>query len=291
MRGGSIRRGFLARCEIEGGEGWGDIAPLDGYSRETFDEVAREINRAESSSLASIRCGLEFAGAECRARRAGQTLVEYLGGAPDLVEIATLWDAERRSSTAGTIKLKVAQLAGGEVTKIMAANPKTRFRLDANRAWNLAEALDFCRALDPARVEFVEEPLKDYAGYDAFNARSPVGFALDESLMHHQPEPWEQLRALVVKPSLHGLSCALKWIDWAYARGKYAVVSAMYESGVGIRHLAALAAAKTPGVAAGLDTYTRWEDDVASPRIDMQSGRMASGDHVTIDMSKLELVQ
>lgn len=287
MRGGSIRRGFLARCEIEGGEGWGDIAPLDGYSRETFDEVAREINRAESSSLASIRCGLDFAREACRTPPRKKTRVE----------IASLWDSdEQRTPASGTVKLKVGRnrLSNDveRVKRIMADNPQARFRLDANRAWGLDDALTFCRALDPARVEFVEEPLRDFSDYDAYNQASPVGFALDESLIEQSPRPWERLRALVVKPSLQGgLEKSLSLIDWAYQAGKYAVVSAMYESGVGIRHLAALASAKTPGVPAGLDTYARLLEDVASPRIDMQAGGMTTGDPYTIDMSKLELVR
>lgn len=292
MRDGLMRRGFLARCEMDGAEGWGDIAPLDGYSRETFDEVAREIHAGESSSLASIRSGLEFAEAECRAKLAGKTLMEYLEGREQDVEIATLWDAERRAPTGGTIKLKVSRLTSGEVARILADHPDARFRLDANRAWGLDEALAFCRAIDPTRVEFVEEPLRDCSDYDAFNNATPFGFALDESLVEQSPRAWPNLKALVIKPSLlGGLKKSIGLIDWAHGAGKYAVVSSMYESGVGIRHLAALAAAKTPDVPAGLDTYSRLLDDVVSPRLDMSEGFLATDVSFTIDMKKLELVR
>ena len=293
MRDGLMRRGFLARCEMDGAEGWGDIAPLDGYSRETFGEVARAIHAGESSSLASIRCGLEFAEAECRAKLAGKRFVEYLGGGAKRVEVATLSDGvENRTPKGGIIKLKVARRTSGEVTRIMAEHPEARFRLDANRAWGLDEALTFCRALDPARVEFMEEPLCDFSNYDAFNNATPVSFALDESLLEQSPRAWENLKALVIKPSLlGGLKKSIGLIDWAHGAGKYAVVSSMYESGVGIHHLAALAAAKTPDVPAGLDTYSRLLDDVVSPRLDMSEGFLATDVSFTIDMKKLELVR
>lgn len=293
MRDGSMRRGCLARCEMDGAEGWGDIAPLDGYSRESYDDVSREIHYAESSALASIRCGLEFAEAECRAKLAGTSLLDDLGGGAELVEVATLWNhAERRAPDGGTIKLKVGRMTGREVAKIMAEYPAARFRLDANRAWRLDEALAFCGAVDPARVEFVEEPLQDFSDYDAFNEQSPVGFALDESLVEQAPRAWANLKALVIKPSLlGGLTQAIAMIDWAYGAGKYAVVSAMYESGVGIRHLAALAAAKTPSVPAGLDTYSRLLDDVATPRIIINAGRMVTNEPYAVEMNKLELIR
>jgi O-succinylbenzoate synthase len=292
MRDGSLRRGFLVICKTDGADGWGEIAPLDGYSRESIAEVEREITRAGSSKLASIRCGMEFAEAACRAKLSGQSLVSYFGGGAENIQVATLvTGAERDIPKTGVIKLKVGKITGEAVAKLMADHPSARFRLDANRAWSLQDALTFCRAIDPARVEFVEEPLKNYSDYDAFNFQSPVGFALDESLMDYAPRDWNNLRALVVKPSLHGLNKSIELISWAYRAGKYAVVSAMYESGVGIRQLAALAAAKTPGVAAGLDTYSRLLGDVAMPRVAMHDGRMKTDTDFAVDLNKLELMQ
>lgn len=225
-------------------------------------------------------------------------MVDYFGGSVRNVEIARLLvsdetGGERPLPKKGTIKIKVGRKHIRDdverVKSIMAKHPEARFRFDANRAWCLDDALIFCRAVDSSRVDFVEEPLADVSDYDAFDAATPVGFALDESLMGLTPRGWANLKSLVIKPSLlGGIATSVRLIDWAYASGRYAVISAMYESGVGICHLAALAAAKTPGVAAGLDTYSVLADDVVTPRLEMDAGVLSVDVLRNIDMSKLE---
>jgi O-succinylbenzoate synthase len=57
-------------------------------------------------------------------------------------------------------------------------------------------------------------------------------------------------------------------VEWAQRRNADPVISASYESGVGLRMLVALAAAYSD-VPAGLSTYTRLADDVLRPRLSL----------------------
>ena len=74
-------------------------------------------------------------------------------------------------------------------------------------------------------------------------------------------------RAVVLKPVvLGGVRAALAWATAAEALGLVPVVSGAFESGVGMRHALALAAALGGGPA-GLDPYRRLAADVFDPRL------------------------
>ena len=145
-------------------------------------------------------------------------------------------------------------------------------RLDANRAWTLDEALEFARGIEGVRIEYLEEPLADPAGLEAFTRDSGVPVALDESLVGMAPESLEEHRyagAVVMKPAfLGGISRVLRLADRAVSLGMRPVVSSAYETGVGTAALVALAAGLGDGgVPAGLDTYRRLAGDVVEPRL------------------------
>jgi o-succinylbenzoate synthase len=284
------RRGLLVRCRMDDAEGWGEIAPLDGYSRETMAEVEREILSAESFISPSLKCGMDWAATALQ--QPGPT------GRQEGVEIARLIAHDQsviEAEPGSTVKVKVGRAELQQdikrVRQLMDDHPGIIFRLDANRAWSLEDAVTFARAVENERLAFIEEPLRDFAEYEVFDQQSPVGFALDESLVDYAPWPWRNLRALVIKPTLlGGFSVVDELIQWAFDHDRYAVISSMYESGVGIRRLAAMAAERTPDVPAGLDTYSRLAGDVLTPGITMQHGTIKLNDVWQVDMDKLEQI-
>jgi O-succinylbenzoate synthase len=173
-----------------------------------------------------------------------------------------------------------------------------RVRLDANRSWSMDETVQFCRGIEGLKIEFIEEPLNDVSAYATLEQQTDLPIALDESLVD-SPElldrSWKNLTALVIKPMRLGGRVSLnRLFQQARDRGVYCVISSMYESGVGIRALLALAAEKTPGIAAGLDTYGSLADDVVTPRLATCAGTMetkqANRQNWTVDMNKLERV-
>jgi O-succinylbenzoate synthase len=151
-----------------------------------------------------------------------------------------------------------------------------RLRLDANRAWGFEAAAEFARLVEGTGYEYVEEPLADPAGLARLARDRGVPVALDESLVGMEPGELERhryARAVVIKPTLlGGISHALQLADRATELGMTPVVSAAYETVVGMLALVALAAGIGGGaVPAGLDTYRQFAADVLRPPLDLSA--------------------
>jgi O-succinylbenzoate synthase len=210
---------------------------------------------------------------------------QLLGAAGPTISINALVPADetdaaaeaRRLAARGFRAVKV-KVGGGDletdVRRVRAVagalGPAVRLRLDANRAWTPAEAVSFFEALGGVPIEYIEEPLADPEALPSFAAETGRPVALDETTREHGPAVLEALApvaAVVLKPTLlGGLAATREWARAAREHDAMPVVSAAYESGVGLRLLAAQAAALSDAPA-GLSTYARLADDVLSPRL------------------------
>ncbi len=307
------REGVLIQCQQGHAEGWGEAAPLEGYSPDTLADTLRcipQLSNTKPDQLPpALRCGLDIAQTACRAAATGQSLYAVLGGTSPCVyvPIARLITGEADTATLNEenfrcVKFKVGRHTLAEdIRRIRAAldllPASVRVRLDANRAWGLAEARTFAEALPLNRIDYLEEPLRNVEECPTLAAETGIPLALDESLRDHTPATlmaWPGLKALVLKPSLlGGIRVCQTWRDWAARNGCACVISAMYESGVGIFALTALAAAWAPNIPAGLDTGAALLEDVITPRLLPSNGRIQlpindNEFYRTIDFSKLE---
>ncbi len=166
-------------------------------------------------------------------------------------------------------------------------------RLDANRAWDLDTAKEFAHLIKGIPIEYIEEPLRNPEELEDFRADTGLPYALDETL-HEIPPPanakevmdtllgarrslWFNARAWVWKPTLLHvpmLGPALHGLTQAES-GPRLVLSAAFESGVGIAALAQYAAAyMEPSLAAGLDTYSWLAEDVLTSPLPLTKGRV-----------------
>ena len=68
------------------------------------------------------------------------------------------------------------------LAEIIAACPAARLRIDANRSLTLDGAKRLFEGLDPARVEYLEEPLSLPLELPALHFATGLSIALDESL-------------------------------------------------------------------------------------------------------------
>ena len=145
--------------------------------------------------------------------------------------------------------------------------PDRKFRLDANRAWSLLEAVAFCRNAGREGIEFIEEPLKDICELANFIREVAFPVALDESLDHCDPEKFvftPGVEFIVIKPTIvGGIIKVLEWITRAQKDHKGIIISSVFESGVAGRMLANLAAFSP--LAAGLGTDSWLAQDLLSP--------------------------
>lgn len=317
----AVREGLLLALTGEAGAtGWGEAAPLPGFSREAMAEaeealvalagalpglhlappdvvaggrLAREVAEAPPS----VRAAVEVAAAAAWGAAHGRPLRHVLfPAAAARVALGALVaargeaaaEAARRGAAAGfrAVKLKVGRqdvAADAALVRAVRAalGPGVALRLDANRAWTLDEAFAFADAVPEGTVAYVEEPLADPAGLPALAARLPI--ALDETLGALTPADLEAHRyaaAVVLKPTVLGGPAALRaWVRAAQEHGLRPVLSAAFESGVGMQGLLAMAAAYA-AEPAGFDTYRWLTADVLAPRLAL--------DGPTADLEALE---
>lgn len=157
-------------------------------------------------------------------------------------------------------------------------DPQVRVRFDANRAWSLDEALAFASQLGGERVDYLEDPVRDPADLRAFCSRAAMPLALDESLDRLSEADAAALGAVawVIKPTLRGgIGATLRLAEAARAAGVRPVISSAFESGVGLRILAQLAAVvQDADEAAGLDTGGWFEQDLLADPLRVEQGRV-----------------
>jgi O-succinylbenzoate synthase len=222
------REGLLLKLSgSDGSEGWGETAPLPGFSKEGLDEAAEQLRRLAGSITGyeltddrvagygapgpkveqlvhapSVRFGFELAlwnlygsssglglaGSLAPSPRAMVPVSGLLSGAADEV----LEEAGRmRRAGYRAVKLKVGSRAVEDEIGLVRA-------LDEVLGEEISLRLDANRAWgyeeaeefvrDTPRFEYVEEPLADPAGMPDLVQHLGVPVALDESLVGMEPE-------------------------------------------------------------------------------------------------------
>ncbi len=174
-----------------------------------------------------------------------------------------------------TLKLKVATRGLSEdiatcnaLTSLMAG--RAILRLDANKAWDFKDAVEFCKSIDFASVEYIEEPLKDFSETGKFYEETLIPVAVDESLKEHslrEIKSIDGVEIVILKPTiLGGFEKISRLAQEAHCYGLHTVITSTFESGIGLRALANLAACFSKHIAVGLDT-AKWfkTDTVLSP--------------------------
>lgn len=334
LRGKTVPRrdGALLRLTGEGGAtGWGEAAPLPGFSSESKDEAIESLARRarvlpgrdlpeDSEQLLqwegpgappSVRFAVQSALLELRASHAEGPVASLLGDGRDPVSLNALVPAGATDLEAQgerlrrvgfeAVKLKVGRASPAtDVDRVHALyaglGPEVALRLDANRAWSFEEATTVAEGIATVPVEYVEEPLSrpDRLADIAEQTGWPV--ALDETTRERPPGAFagrEEVAAVVLKPTfLGGVSAARRWKRWAESVGATPVISSSYESGVGTRMLLALASAWSDAPA-GLSVHTRLAEDVLHPRMQLGGPRVSrgSGWASDVDLSRLSRVE
>ncbi len=223
------REGILVRLTAEAdATGWGEAAPLPGFSKESLEEAAdqllglsdtlvgRDVTRdaldpdgpfareLDAMDLApSARFGFELALWDLYAATAGKPLPELVSADPrPTVALSALISSSdrapeeaRQAQSAGyeAVKLKVGARGVDEDVELVRAvhealGGAAALRLDANRAWGIDEAERFSRGVDGLAIDYVEEPLADPELLPVFAANHDLPLALDESLVGMRAE-------------------------------------------------------------------------------------------------------
>ncbi|MCX7008987.1 MAG: o-succinylbenzoate synthase [Kiritimatiellaeota bacterium] len=297
----ATRTGVLVRD----GHVWGEAAPWPGLSRESLNEAEAGLkiwrNDPQSDRILTPRLSSVVFAVES-VRRVPDPASPIKIPVNGLLSDEPLDSALPALRTAGfrTVKIKVGrQSLRADVERVCEVNeqlgPDIKLRLDANRAWTLSDALDFARRIDGISLEYIEEPLQNPTELAQFHNRSGLPVAVDESFWERPITDFTNdcfIHAVIIKPTIiGGLITAERATEFVRHFGWQPVFSAVYESGVGIRELAHLAArCGAPGVAMGLDTYRCLADDVLLPRLTIRDGALdlTEADRAEVCVEKLQ---
>lgn len=220
------RHVFVELTTDEGLQGWGEASPLSWFTGETPETIKTilethwlplldgedpfdlpRIHRLLSTGLAansSARAAIDMALHDLGARAAGVPLYKYLGGqgAETLPRTYALGITDTRLAVGEaqkwvrkgyrTIKLKIGGNPDADIERVAAVReavgPDVNIRVDANGGYDLKIARRLLRALEPYRLELVEQPLPpwDFDGWSALRDAVDIPLMADESL--HTPQ-------------------------------------------------------------------------------------------------------
>lgn len=267
-----VREGVLLRS----GNRWGEFAPFWDYGpHESKRWLWSAVNALTEELPAPVRGSVpvNVTVPVVSPTRAGQ-IVEQSGGC----RTAKVKVADRGTELADDVeRVKAVRAAlenqfGGDY----------RIRVDANGAWNLAEAKTAIAALDEAAggLEYVEQPCKSAEDLLELRATTSVPLAVDE-LIRRSPDPLSDLPdgcadVMVVKiQPLGGVTAVIDLAKKANARGMDVVVSSAVDSavGIGLGVRAAAAMAQLPH-ACGLATSQLLKSDVSRQPWQVQDGQL-----------------
>jgi L-alanine-DL-glutamate epimerase-like enolase superfamily enzyme len=205
-------RNTLVRIEHEGIEGLGEAAPshyygetselvevaLAQWARElgddpfALDAILRRLGDAMHGQFAA-RAAVEMALHDWIGKRLGQPVWKLLGldrsRTPKscvTLGMASPEEMERKLETVRDFPFLKVKLGGpGDVDNLrrIRAGYKGRLQVDANTAWNAADAVRVLRQIEPLGIELVEQPVprRDLDGLRWVRERSPIPVFADES--------------------------------------------------------------------------------------------------------------
>ncbi len=325
------RRGFILELVDDRGlSGFGEAAPLWGRGEGALEPVAAELasiaaaaRGASDRELSELRvaspiiaAALDTAVLDLRGRRDDRPVARLLTETPasGLAVNALVSAVEPDDVVAGvgaaveagfgTVKLKVAAVGpDADVERVRlareAAGDDVVLRLDANRAWELPDAIDVLGRVERYGIDYVEEPVASLTEAATLRRRTGIALAADESIASGGERialAADDLDAMlatgafdvaVLKPSLLGGPNATVGLARRFAEaGVGVVVSSALDAAIGLSAALHTAAAIDHRGAAGLATSDLLASDVAAPPT-IERGVMAVPDAAGLGLGPL----
>ncbi len=267
-----VREGVLLRS----GNRWGEFAPFWDYgpheSKRWLWSAVNALTEPLPDPLRE-RIPVNVTVPVVSPRRAAE-IVEQSGGC----RTAKVKVADRGTELTGDVERVKAVRAALENQ----FGEDCRIRVDANGAWNLAEAKEAIAALDEAAggLEYVEQPCKSAQELLELRGATSVPIAVDE-LIRRSPDPLADLPAgcadvMVVKiQPLGGVSAVIDLAKKADELGMEVVVSSAVDSaiGIGLGVRAGAAMTRLPH-ACGLATSQLLKSDVSRQPWQVRDGQL-----------------
>ncbi|MBO9483865.1 o-succinylbenzoate synthase [Salinisphaera sp. G21_0] len=289
------REGLILRLRIGDRWGYGEIAPLPGFSRESLADAeeqlqafCRAVNDGKPLSLnspfltdvlrlqpiPSVLFGIESALWWLQQDHwfdPPETGPLLQGSTGDILQRLAMWQGNWPTE----FKLKIGRDSMEDdcvrINQVLRALPKSvSIKLDANQQWTLAQAIRVAASIDVKRVAYIEEPTAHVAEFSQLYEQTGLRFALDETVQHpeYHLHPMQGLAAIVIKPTLvGGLARCRQLVTTGRNLGVRTVFSSSYESSIGLHILEQLSAQWTPEEQPGLDTLSAFTDSLTSEKM------------------------
>jgi O-succinylbenzoate synthase len=323
----NTRKGYLIEISDSiGNTGWGEIAPLYGFSGETYESVLDEITKLKQTLSSkqipqnilnmlanyspSVRFGFETALLNTMASGKKLSLAGFLNPTANFkIKINALLDGShdeiidqtKRLHNQGfkTFKLKIGRNNPDNELKLIEEivgiiKPDGYLRLDANRMLSPVISENFFEKLSALQIEYLEEPFSSTEETTDILTKHNIPIAFDESLKEIAPDElkkYNSLKAVVLKPTMLGYTKSMAYATNAISLGINPVISSSYESPVGIYILASMSAIVDNQVPAGLETLNRFDNSIF-PDLDISHGHLDLQKHQNffkqIDRSNFE---
>lgn len=152
---------------------------------------------------------------------------------------------------------------------------EVELRVDANGAFDPADALEKLKRLSDFDLHSIEQPIRagQYEEMARLTAETPLPIALDEELIgwHRVADKGQLLdtirpQYIILKPSLHGgMSGGEEWIEEARKREIGWWITSALESNIGLNAIAQWCATFDNPLPQGLGTGALFTDNVAMP--------------------------
>ena len=214
-------------------------------------ELGKEIFRDNPFA----QCALDQAAWDLYTKKQGKKLYEYLDLNPQRIPTTNFtigidtvekMCAKLREVEWPIYKIKLGTDQDLEIVRELRKNTNSIFRVDANCAWTVDQAISYSEELALLGVEFIEQPLaKDnLEGMREVYAHSKLPLIADESCISESDVEkcqghFHGVNIKLVKAG--GITPALRMIQKAKALGMKTMVGCMTESSVGISAIAHIA--------------------------------------------------
>ncbi len=268
------REGFI----LESGNCRGEIAPLPGFSEESFSDVESLLKKIDTAALIEgadyrtvteklremglpIYSSLVFGLESLLMERDEENSLKYREGR---VHCATLISSmDDYDGITPVVKMKAGRggvLKDIELFRQLDSDERVKaVRIDPNRLWSFEDALQFISSVNIEKIEFIEEPFENSENFDKFYKKTGVKIGVDESVV--QLEASNRLfvpstGAVVIKPVITGgVIRSLELIRKCREHGVTPVVSSVYETGPGFSTLLKIAHRAGADIYHGLSTF------------------------------------
>ena len=311
------RKGLIILLQSSSGNtGIGDAAPLPEFGSETYEETLSAVDNIdvnfkidltdiESSfndffspinHLPALRHGIEQALVNLISKEKNISLNQIINRASKkeikvnavigMLPLKETLDAAGKFIEKGfdTIKLKAGRKSFTEDLEIIKSLRENlgkgiNIRVDVNGRWNLNEAINNLKELEPLNLEYVEQPVNSFQELVKLSDHTKIPIAADESLRTVKDAveiiSCKAAVYLILKPMmLGGIIPSMNIVKLADENGIKCVITSSFESVFGRSFAVFIASLIENDLAHGLDTGRYFEKDLAADPYPVINGKI-----------------